>query len=585
MSYKILITENDIKNIVNKTISKFLLKEYGSEQRLPFDDDRFKNKNYFEQYLDWLEDFGKYGKLSPSNDDFWDEIKRAVEYIIENNIGQREDLGFFGKDPEKIFNELKHDIIKNHLSFNEDGNLYVEREVKINGFVQQYDKSDNKRTDPKVLYNSLVQNYQNNVGGCWSYRKGKAESYCSTANGDSIVLKGYIRIEDIDFIKTVLLNFYYDDEHEIRVKPKAKVELFEVICNCKYKMPLKGHLIVNATYFGNNGKYKKNYAPVDDGFGNKSMNYIDRKGNIKNIQQIVNDALSKGETIDSVFDNVKKFNEKYLKVELNDKFSLIKANNGKLIGDGKLWFDSISGILGNFAQVELNDKFSLINLNGELIGDGKLWFDKIVSFDGKYFTVQNYRDYSLLDINGKLIGDGKLWFDSIGSFYEGMAEVEKDFKYSFIREDGTLIGNGNLWFDSVSSFKNNMAIVREGDKYSLLTLKGELVDNGKLWVDYVYPFKEGFAPVYIGHQFSFINEKGKLIGGGKMMFDDVYNFSEGFGRVNLNGKWNYVTYDEKLLSPNQWFEYATDFKNGFATVMVDKKKYLIDSKGNIKENN
>ena len=583
MAYKILITENDIKNIVKKTLSKFLLKEYGSEQRLPFDDDRFKNKNYFEQYFDWLEDFGKYGKLSSSKLDFWDEIEKAIKYIIENNIGQREDLGFFGEDPEKVFNELKYDVIKNYLSFNEDGNLYVEREVKINGFIQQYDKSDNKGTDPKVLYNSLIQNYQNNVGGCWSYRKGKAESYCSTANGDSIVLKGYIRIEDIDFIKTVLLNFYYDDEHEIRVKPKANVELFEVICNCKYKMPLKEHLIVNATYFGNNGKYNKNYAPVDDGFGNKNMNYIDRKGNIKNIQQIVKDALSNGETIDSIFDSVKKFGENYFKVELSDKFSLIKPD-GELIGNGKLWFDSISGILGNFAQVELNSKFSLININGELIADGKLWFDKILSFDGKYFTVQNYRDYSLLGVNGQLIGDGKLWFDFIGKFYEGMAEVKKDFKYSFIREDGRLIGDGNLWFDNVSSFNNGMSIVQIDDKYSLLTLKGELVDNGKLWVDYIYPFKEGFAPVYIGSQFSFINEKGELIGNGKMMFDDVYNFSYGFARVNLNDKWNYVTSNEKLLSPNQWFDYASDFNKGVANVMINKQEYIIDSKGNIKEN-
>ena len=55
MVYKILITENDIKNIVKKTVSKLLLKEYGAEQRLPFDDDQFKNKNYFEQYFDWLE--------------------------------------------------------------------------------------------------------------------------------------------------------------------------------------------------------------------------------------------------------------------------------------------------------------------------------------------------------------------------------------------------------------------------------------------------------------------------------------------------------------------------------------------------
>lgn len=55
-----------------KKIVKNLLQEYSVDQRLPFDDDYFKNKNYLEQYTDWLEDFGQYGELPPSKLDFWD---------------------------------------------------------------------------------------------------------------------------------------------------------------------------------------------------------------------------------------------------------------------------------------------------------------------------------------------------------------------------------------------------------------------------------------------------------------------------------------------------------------------------------
>lgn len=397
MAYKILITENDIKNIVKKTVSKLLLKEYGAEQRLPFDDDRFKNKNYFEQYLDWLEDFGKYGKLSPSNDDFWKEIKRAVEYIIENNIGKDKGLAIFGEEPQKFFNELKYDIIKNYLSFNEDGNLYIERQIIIDGSIQQYDKSDNKRTDPKVLYNSLVQNYQNNVGGCWSYRKGRAESYCSTANGDSIVLKGYIRIEDIDFIKTALLNFYYDDEHEIRVKPKANVELFEVICNCKYKMPLKGHLIVNATYFGNNKTYKTDYAPIDDGFGNQD--YMDRKGSIINKEELFKRAFSSGRSLTDFFDEVSRFGSSLYKILLNDKYYLSdnKGNITKSTINGGLNY--IGDLYGDYAKVEKNEQESLIDSNGNLIGDGNFWFEEVIhEHDNVYIGDLNGKEY--LIVNG-----------------------------------------------------------------------------------------------------------------------------------------------------------------------------------------
>lgn len=404
MAYKILITENDIKNIVKKTVSKLLLKEYGSEQRLPFDDDRFKNKNYFEQYFDWLEDFGKYGKLSSSKLDFWDEVEKAVKYIVENNIGKDKGLGFFGEEPQKFFNELKYDVIKNYLSFNEDGNLYVEREVKINGFAQQYDKSDNKGTDPKVLYNSLIQNYQNNVGGCWTYRKGKAESYCSTANGDSIVLKGYIRIEDIDFIKTVLLNFYYDDEHEIRVKPKANVELFEVICNCKYKMPLKEHLIVNATYFGNNKTYKSDYAPVDDGFGNQD--YMDRKGSIINKEELFKRAFSSGRSLTDFFDEVSRFGSSLYKILLNDKYYLSdnKGNITKSTINGGLNY--IGDLYGDYAKVEKNEQESLIDSNGNLIGDGNFWFEEVIhEHDNVYIGDLNGKEY--LIVNGVVRDNNK----------------------------------------------------------------------------------------------------------------------------------------------------------------------------------
>lgn len=404
MAYKILITENDIKNIVKKTVSKLLLKEYGAEQRLPFDDDRFKNKNYFEQYFDWLEDFGKYGKLSPSNDDFWEEIKRAVEYIIENNIGKDKGLGVFGEDPEKFFNELKYDVIKNYLSFNEDGNLYVERQVIIDGSIQDYDKSDKKGTDPKILYNSLIQNYQNNVGGCWSYRKGKAESYCTTANGDSIVLKGYIRIEDIDFVKTALLNFYYDDEHEIRVKPKANVELFEVICNCKYKMPLKEHLIVNATYFGNNKTYKTDYAPIDDGFGNQD--YMDRKGSIINKEELFKRAFSSGRSLTDFFDEVSRFGSSLYKILLNDKYYLSdnKGNITKSTINGGLNY--IGDLDGDYAKVEKNEQESLIDSNGNLIGDGNFWFEEVIhEHDNVYIGDLNGKEY--LIVNGVVRDNNK----------------------------------------------------------------------------------------------------------------------------------------------------------------------------------
>ena len=139
MEYKILITENDIKNIVKKTLSKFLLKEYGSEQRLPFDDDQFKNKNYFEQYFDWLEDFGKYGKLSPSNDDFWEEIKRAVEYIIENNIGKDKGLEIFEADIDDIVDTIDNVMTDRYSKDDKEKKLCENVLKKLNVDTKNYE--------------------------------------------------------------------------------------------------------------------------------------------------------------------------------------------------------------------------------------------------------------------------------------------------------------------------------------------------------------------------------------------------------------------------------------------------------------
>ena len=42
--------DNIIKKCLDKHIPRNILTEYSADQRLPFDDDKFKNKNYLEQY-------------------------------------------------------------------------------------------------------------------------------------------------------------------------------------------------------------------------------------------------------------------------------------------------------------------------------------------------------------------------------------------------------------------------------------------------------------------------------------------------------------------------------------------------------
>ena len=492
----------NIKNIVKQVIN-----EYSYEKRLPFPEDEFKNKNYLEQYKDWLEDFGKYGTLPPSQLDFWEEIKKAIQYIIDNNLTNKLGHGLrLDANVEEIYHELM-EIMGETLHFATNNKLYVERQVIIDDTASTYDHSDISGNDPTILYNNLVDTYQNNVGGCWSYKLNGSMSYCTLSGGDTITLKGYIRYEDIDFVKTVLLNFHYPEEYEIRVKPKAQIELFEVNFNCKYKIPLKDHLIVTATYFGNNSGYVNDYATVDDGFGH--YQYMDRQGNIKDPISVVKDQMNKGIPFEKIFNKYFVLTNGFKLVLLNNKVSYIN-NDNHLIGNGNLWFDDGNKFYENFAKVKLNNKYSFINTNGELIGNGNLWFDDADDFDDGFAKVILHNKCSLLNSNERLIGNGNLWFDDIDYFYDGFAKVELNNKYSFINTNGELIGNGNLWFDVANTFYDNFSVVMKNHKYSYLMSNGELIGNGDLWFDDADDFDDGFAEVLLYNKWYIIDEQGNF---------------------------------------------------------------------------
>lgn len=557
--------KNNIKHIIRN-----ILNEYSADQRLPFDDDEFKNKNYLEQYTDWLEDFGKYGKLPPSKLDFWEELEKAIKYIIENNLQGEYDLGLEGYNKEEILNEL-YNIFGEKLNFTDDDKLYVEREVVIDKKANYYDGSTRNGVDPKILYNKLVQNYNNNVGGCWSYRLNGSESYCTHESGDSITMKGYIRTDDIDFVKTVLLNFHYDMEHEIRVKPNAKVELFEVIFDCKYKIPLKGHLIVNATYFGNNGKYNGEYAQIDDGFGNKDY-LIDRKGNIYKPNEIIKVKNQRGLPLNQIFDVIRTLNYGFKKGIFKNIECLINSEN-KIIGNGDIWFERIHFFYDNFAKVELNNKFNFINTKGEIISD--TWFDNANNFQNGFACVGLNDKWSFINSNGDLISD--TWFDEVDDFRNGFSKIMLNNQYNFINTNGRIISN--TWFDDTSDFVNDFAIVELNNKESVIDSDGNLINNGKLWFDYVDFFsKDGFAKVQLDDRYNLLNSKGKLIS--NTWFDEISDFNNNLAIVVLNDKENYINTNGELVS-NTWFDYALDFDNGFAPVIINDKFNYINTNGKL----
>lgn len=65
------------------------------------------------------------------------------------------------------------------------------------------------------------------------------------------------------------------------------------------------------------------------------------------------------------------------------------------------------------------------------------------------------------------------------------------------------------------------------------------------------------------------------------IFDDVLGEKEGFRVVVLNDKQNYIDSNNKLLSPNQWFDKCCSFNRGFGKIKYNEKYNLINKKGEL----
>ena len=68
----------------------------------------------------------------------------------------------------------------------------------------------------------------------------------------------------------------------------------------------------------------------------------------------------------------------------------------------------------------------------------------------------------------------------------------------------------------------------------------------------------------------------------KYLFDYVDYFQYGYARISLNRKYNWISRDYRLVSPEQWFDYADDFnENGYSIVLFSNTSYKIDTNGQL----
>ena len=143
--------------------------------------------------------------------------------------------------------------------------------------------------------------------------------------------------------------------------------------------------------------------------------------------------------------------------------------------------------------------------------------------------------------------------------------------YGYVKRDGARIRP--QWLDACD-FSEGLAAVRQGGKWGFIDESGALVIPCQ-W-DYVGSFSNGRALVFNGSlksmnypdegSYGFIDAQGKLICDG---WEYAGDYADGCARVMLDGKYGYIDLDGAYVSQPQW-DFASDFSSGFGMVFTGR---------------
>ena len=291
------INEQDLRWIVNS-----VLKEYHQNQQLmlPFDGNS-EPYNYM-QFMEWLEEYGTYGKL-PSQPGAMKELltpdvlynmgrstfyygtgeeldtdglaEAFIKFVGENKDAQIltdasldvNDIAY-GNDiycPEDFSTYLTEEgykkwkgyitwigdeamkwWISERLDINEDGLIYCERAIDMERARDRYHGGEDKDED---YYQTLKDNY-GGIGVYWSYAPGGGCVYFYTAaNPQTILVKGHVSPKDVDWDTTISLDSM--EEQELRVNQNAIIQIDEITmwdeeAGGNVRLPLRGSLLMRA---------------------------------------------------------------------------------------------------------------------------------------------------------------------------------------------------------------------------------------------------------------------------------------------------------------------------------------------------
>lgn len=204
------------------------------------------------EFIQYLKDCGKEGVLKSPKRDFkkmllkanveeistvhWQTVvdKFASFYCEENGIDEF-DEDEYGDDFKMWVKQLLIDTIIDFSETNNNNCFYIERVITIPKF-----------SDKDRLLSEFKNMYDGHLGVCWSYCRGAADAYEGHIGEEEIILKGYVRPDDVDLDNTLLMNIIEDEEFELTVNYDAPIQLTEIVTKKGNHKIFKGNLILQA---------------------------------------------------------------------------------------------------------------------------------------------------------------------------------------------------------------------------------------------------------------------------------------------------------------------------------------------------
>jgi len=313
--------------------------------------------------------------------------------------------------------------------------------------------------------------------------------------------------------------------------------------------------------------------------------------------------------IDTKYEGLDKFDLKgRARVIYNGKFGIVDCGGAEVIPTGYDYLHSFGNL--NVAVAQLGSRYGAVNLDGSVAVPFE--YDYLYSFADNPSTVAyKNNEFSIISTDGSKVtdktyryieefkngialayGEGYGYIDLYGN--EVIDCVHTDVKQGtaisvFLKKDdkwAQFLPNGDnvsgYIYNNAGEFENGLSavsILKDGkEKYGYVNDSGDIIIPFEY--SYAQKFRYGKAIVSKEGKHGIIDYEGSIVIPFEYTgFNPSYDYNV-IAAADKNSKWGLIGFDNKVISPFV-YDYISEFKNGYATVISNGKYGVIDESGKI----